>query len=90
MVGNHPDVNRNGLRFLQFLKDTQSMHVNGAADLATGLWTRHGSGISSILDFAVVPLDHIGTVKSLFVDDNGLWGGSSDTIGLNWCLLTVL
>ena len=86
VVGNHPDVNRNGLRFLQFLKDTQSMHVNGAADLVTGLWTRHGSGNSSVLDYAVVPLDHIGTVKSLFVDDNGLWGGSSDH---NWLELVL-
>ena len=86
VVGNHPDVNRNGLRFLKFLKDTDHMHVNGAADLATGLWTRHGTGVSSVLDYAVVPLDHIGSVKSLFIDDTGSWGGSSDH---NWLELVM-
>ena len=86
VVGNHPDINRNGLRFFKFLKDTQCMHVNGSTDLTTGLWTRYGSGNSSVLDFAVVPLDHIGSVKSLFVDDTGSWGGNSDH---NWLELVL-
>ena len=84
--GNHPGVNKNGLRFLKFLKETQSMHVNGNANLTTGLWTRHRAGTSTILDYAVVPIDQVGSVKSLLVDDKGTLGGSSDH---NWIELVL-
>ena len=85
--GNHPGVNKNGLRFLKFLKETQSMHVNGNTDLTTGLWTRHRAGISTVIDYAVVPIDQVGSVKSLFVDDEGSLGGSSDH---NWLELVLV
>ena len=84
--GNKPDINRNGRRFLDFLAETNCVQVNGYQDLTTGLWTRQQGGISTILDYSVIAREHLPSVLSMFVDDHGLYGGSSDH---NWMFLDL-
>jgi exonuclease III len=86
--GNHKAVNKNGKRFLAFLQENGLVHLNGACwvpgdeatRLAAGLWTRHSPDhrSSTVIDYAVVAAEYLGTVKSLEVDDKGILGGSSD------------
>ena len=78
ILGNHPDVNHNGERFLRFLEEGSFRHVNGERELVTGLWTRQRGGSKTILDYAVISSEHIGSVESLFLDDHGQYAGSSD------------
>ena len=78
VAGNHDDVNMNGERFLQFLEDGSFRHVNGELNLTRGWWTRQRGGSKSILDFAVVSSEHLSTVQSLLIDEDGLLGGGSD------------
>ena len=84
--GNKPEINRNGRRFLDFLAETNCVHVNGYQDLTTGLWTRQQGGSSTVIDFSVVAREHLSSVLSLLIDDQGLYGGSSDH---NWMFLDV-
>ena len=86
VVGNNTDINRNGTRFLNFLLDSKCVHVNGSSNLVTGLWTRQRGGVSSILDFAVVSMEHLSSVQSMFIDDQGQYGGGSDH---NWIFLDL-
>ena len=85
--GNHPDINRNGQRFLNFLSNSSCAQINGRADLTTGLWTRQQGGISSVLDYAVVSVEHLPSVQSMFIDDQGCFGGGSDH---NWIFLEMM
>ena len=84
--GNHPDVNRNGRRFINFLQESNCVHINGFPDLTTGLWTRQRGGVSSVIDYAVIALEHKAAVRSLFIDDQGQYGGGSDH---NWLFLDI-
>ena len=85
--GNHPDVNRNGKRFLDFLDDCHCVHINGRADLTTGLWTRQRGGFSTVLDYGLIAFEHISSVCSMLVDDRGLFpSGGSDH---NWVFLDL-
>ena len=86
--GNHPDINRNGRRFLNFLSTTNCVHINGCANVrpVTGLWTRQQGGVSSVLDYGVVAREHLESVQSLFIDDKGNYGGGSDH---NWIFLDM-
>ena len=84
--GNHPSVNRNGRRFLEFLANSNCKHVNGAGDLVTGKWTRQSGGVSTIIDYAVVSIEHFDSVIRLVIDDAGLDGGGSDH---NWIHLDL-
>ena len=84
--GNHGDVNENGIKFHNFLTEGLFSHINGIDRLTTGKWTRQRAGSKSILDFAVVSNEHLATVHSLFVDDQGLMGGGSDH---NFLVLTL-
>ena len=87
VAGNHPDVNRNGRRFLDFLDDCHCVHINGRADLTTGLWTRQRGGFSTVLDYGVIAFEHISSVRSMFIDDRGLFpSGGSDH---NWIFLDL-
>ena len=86
IAGNHSDINRNGRRFLEFLKDSNCVHINGCPDLTTGLWTRQRGGVASVLDYGVIALEHKSSVKSLFIDDQGQFGGGSDH---NWLFLEL-
>ena len=86
VVGNKPGINRNGQRFIDFLNDTNCVHVNGRQDLTTGLWTRQRSGISTILDYGVIAREHLSSVLSMFIDDQGVYGGGSDH---NWIFMDL-
>ena len=86
IVGNNPDVNLNGSRFLDFLTRTDSRNVNSVQRLTTGLWTRQRGGHSSIIDYAVVSNEHMDSVISLHIDDKGEFGGGSDH---NWLILDL-
>ena len=86
IVGNKTDINRNGRRFLDFLHDTNCVHVNGYQNLATGIWTRQRAGVSSVIDYGVIAQEHLKSVKSMFIDDQGLHGGGSDH---NWIFLDL-
>ena len=92
--GNHDDINKNGERFLRFLRTNSLVHVNGACrvpgqwdtKLTSGLWTRQRGHSRSVLDYVVVSSEHISTVDNLFIDDNGEYSGGSDH---NWLFLTM-
>ena len=92
--GNRADINPNGHRFLNFLDDTDSCHVNGLykvqgqrdTAVTTGLWTRQRGGISTILDYAVISQEHASSVISMTIDDQGRYGGGSDH---NWIFLEL-
>lgn len=86
IVGNNADVNRNGTRFLNFLLDCKCIHLNGVSDLVTGLWTRQRGGVSSILDYAAISMEHASSVLSMYIDDRGVYGGASDH---NWIFLDL-
>ena len=84
--GNHASINRNGIRFLDFLKESHCTHINGIQDVTKGLWTWQRGGLSTVLDYAVVSSEHISSVKSMFIDDRGCYGTGSDH---NWIFLTL-
>ena len=86
IAGNHPDINRNGRRFLNLLSTTNCAHINGLANVTTGLWTRQQGGVSSVLDYGVVAREHLESVQSLYIDDQGNYGGGSDH---NWVFLDM-
>ena len=64
------------------------VHLNGACrtpgDWSTressGLWTRHAhdNTSSSVLDYSVISAEHLDTVKSMEVDQDGRLGGDAD------------
>ena len=68
--GNNGDVNKNGRRFLNFLHQTDSVHLYGASrmsgkldtQVASGLWTWQRSGNRSVIDYAVISKEHQHTV----------------------------
>ena len=94
VVGNHRGINPNGLRFLNFLRNTDSVHINGACRTpgqwdtryTNGLWTRQRGGVSSIIDYAGISKEHLHSVISLDIDDQGEYGTESDH---NWMFLDV-
>ena len=86
IAGNHAPINSNGTRFLKFLEESHCTHVNGQQHLTQGLWTRQQGGVSTVLDYAVVSSEHIGSVKSMMIDDRGKYGTGSDH---KWIFLTV-
>ena len=94
IIGNTSDINPNGRRFLNFLQITNSRHINGecrvpgqwTTRLAKGLWTRQRSGHSSIIDFGVISSEHLHSVVSMEIDDQGKYGGGSDH---NWIFLDL-
>ena len=86
IVGNKPSINNNGRRFIDFLQDVNCVHVNGYQHLTSGLWTRQRAGISTILDYGVIALEHLSSVISMLIDDQGIFGGGSDH---NWIFLDL-
>ena len=84
--GNHKEINPNGRRLLEFLKNTRMHHVNGHSNLTRGLWTRQRGKSKTVLDYTAVSEEHLHTVKSLEIDDKGKYGGGSDH---NWMFLAV-
>ena len=86
IVGNKQDINKNGQRFIDFLHDCHCVHVNGFRNLTTGLWTRQRAGVSTIIDYAVIAQEHLSSVMSMFIDEQGLYGGGSDH---NWIFLDL-
>ena len=93
-MGNNPDQNRNGLRFLAFLESCDLRHINGECRIpgsqetriCEGLWTRQRGNSMSVIDFAGVSFEHVGAVVSMTVDDRGLFGGDSDH---NWLTIVL-
>ena len=94
VVGNNPDVNMNGRRFLDFLKTCDLRHMNGecripgsqVTRICEGLWTRQRGNSRSVIDFAGVSQEHVGSVVSMTVDDRGVFGGDSDH---NWLTIVL-
>ena len=92
--GNNPDINKNGVRFLNFLDLIDSVHLNGACripgnlntKIAKGLWTRQRCGSKSVLDYAVISKEHLHSVHSMLIDDTGQFSANSDH---NWLFLKV-
>ena len=86
--GNDVRVNKNGERFVAFCRDNSLVHLNGAVRkegdwstrISSGLWTRHAPsyGPSTVLDYSLVSIEHMETVRSFHVDEGGDMGGSSD------------
>ena len=72
IVGNHPGINQNGRRFLRFLEETNSVHLNGAcrvngdwsSRVSEGLWSWNRGGISTVIDYGVVSNLDLNSVKS--------------------------
>ena len=64
----------------------QCVHVNGYQHLTSGLWTRQRAGISTILDYGVIASEHLSSVISMLIDDQGTFGGGSDH---NWIFLDL-
>ena len=85
--GNNADINKNGERFLEFLMNNNLTHINGApskdgaSQICKGLWSRQRGPSRSIIDFSVLSSEHMNSVLSMFIDDNGTYGGGSDH---NW------
>ena len=94
IIGNTPGINLNGRRLLNFLSVTDSVHINGqcrvsgdwSTRLANGLWTRQRGGHTSVIDYGIISREHVNTVISLTIDDQGLLGGGSDH---NWLILDL-
>ena len=92
--GNNGDVNKNGKRFMNFLHQTDSVHLNGACrisgnlatQVASGLWTWQRSGYRSVIDYAVISKEHQHTVHSMHIDDKGVYSTNSDH---NWIFVNV-
>ena len=84
--GNHPDVNRNGRRFLDFLHRTKMQHVNGMSNITRGLWTRQRGVSKTVVDYSTISEEHARTVKCLEIDDVGKYGSGSDH---NWMFITL-
>ena len=86
--GNDPRCNLNGDRFRAFLDNNNLTHLNGAVRtvgdwstrISKGIWTRHAPnyGGSTVLDYSVVSSEHLESVKTFEVDQNGIFGGASD------------
>ena len=93
VVGNNPDINNNGERFLEFLMNHDLTHVNGAltqdgsAKICSGIWSRQRGSSRSLIDYAVLSSEHLASVQSMFVDENGLFGGGSDH---NWSEIVLI
>ena len=95
--GNKQKVTKNGELFLEFLRENNLVNVNAAVRvpgdwdtrICKGLWTRHASDYvsSSIIDYVLVSAEHIGSVVSMTVDEDGVQGGASDHNMLfsRWC-----
>ena len=86
MPGNNRDVNLNGRRFFRFLGDNDCIHINGAANVTQGLWTRQRAGVSSVIDFGVISVEHLHTVKSMMIDDQCVYPSGSDH---NWLFIDL-
>ena len=84
--GNHPGINCNGRRLLDFLRLTRMKQINGQKHLTKGLWTRQRGSSKTIIDYAAISEEHLHTVQSLEIDDKGVHAGGSDH---NWMFLTV-
>ena len=79
--GNRKEVNTNGRRFMDFLDRSGMVHLNGTSK-CTGLYTRHSSNSSTVLDYVSVRKEDLPLVKSVFVDENSSLGGNSDHVFL--------
>ena len=77
--GNRKEINTNGLRFLDFLDRTGMVHLNGTPK-CTGLFTRHSSNSSTVLDYVSVSKDDLPMIRSVFIDENSILGGNSDHV----------
>lgn len=84
--GNHPSINFNGRRFLEFIKAADLVHTNGAtripgdweSRISKGMWTWNRNGVRTILDYGLVGNENIDTLISFEVDELGNLGGDAD------------
>ena len=66
---------------MDFLDRSGMVHLNGTSK-CTGLYTRHCSNSSTVLDYVYVRKEDLPLVKSVFVDENSTLGGNSDHVFL--------
>ena len=76
---NDPRRNPNGERLLDFLEATNMKFLNGT-ECCTGLFTRHGSKSSTVLDYVCVAQEDKGMVRRMVIDEFGTYGGASDHV----------
>ena len=94
VVGNSPDINLNGRRFLDFLSSCELRHINGECrvrgqietKICQGLWTRQRGTSRSVIDYAGVSAEDVDSVLSMRIDDTGAMAGNSDH---NWITLVL-
>ena len=94
IVGNNADVNRNGERFLSFLEECDLRHINGECRtpgvletrMCSGLWTRQRGNSRSVIDYVALSSEHVDTVVSMTIDDQGIFWGGSDH---NWVIIRL-
>ena len=77
--GNRVEVNKNGERFLSFLRSNEMNHLNGTK-VCTGLFSRHSKKSTTLLDYVCTFKKDLPMVKSVFVDEKGVLGGHSDHV----------
>ena len=73
------EINTSGLRFLDFLDRTSMVHLN-ATSKCTGLFTRHSSNSSTVLDYVSGSKDDLPMIRPVFIDENSILGGNSDHV----------
>ena len=86
--GNRSKVTPNGELLLSFIQENNLANLNSAvripgdwnSRICQGLWTRHSGDYasSSILDYVLVTEEHLGGAVEMTVDQDGIFGGSSD------------
>ena len=79
VTGNRKEINKNGERLLSFLRSSDMKHLNGTR-ACTGLFSRHGTKSSTLLDYVCSLERDVSIVKSVFVDEKGEFGGHSDHV----------
>ena len=84
--GNNPDINENGLKFMDFLDSCALKHINGDTLHCKGLWTWQRGSYRSVIDYAGISEEHLASVVSMTVDDGGLHPAGSDH---NWVTLVL-
>ena len=73
---------------------TDSVHINGACrvpgkldtQIAKGLWTWQRGGKKSVIDYALISKEHLHSVHSMVIDDQGHFSTNSDH---NWIFLAI-
>ena len=92
--GNKPNINRNGSMLLSFTVGANMKVLNrdcrvegdSSTRIAKGLWTWLRGGHTSVIDYGLISAKHISSVRSMEIDEGGIYGGGSDH---NWIFYSL-